>query len=594
MKKALHILSLILLFVVTTQNLWAQWTNLQAAEYVIGQPDFTTYTFSYTALDKVNSTDQVAIDLINNKIYIIDNSNNRVLRFAYPVTQNGPTAEMYFGGVSTLSVTANNIFRCYGVAVHNGTLWISDTWRHRILKFTNAHLFTDNSPNADGVLGQLNFTSAVIAATQSGLYYPFDITIDQSGNMWVADQSNNRVLKFNDVNHKANGATADLVIGQPNFTSNTHTLTQSGLYMPWGVAVLGSTVWVADYGNDRVLRFDNPIANGFSAAQVLGQTDFTTNVSGSGANNFSGVWDLALDPSGRLYVSDQSNGRIMIFNNAAAKGNGAVADNVLGQPTLSTYGTDKGGQNNFYYSYFYDEMMGYGETFRQVGPITVDSINNKLIVSDLSNSRVLIFSANSTLPVELTFFTASITGSAVALKWHTATEVNNYGFEIERRAWKSEQQTVNGWQKIGFVQGAGTSNAPKEYSYSDATASSGSYVYRLKQINVDGSFKYSQSIEVTAKAPEQYTLGHNFPNPFNPSTTIKYGLPSRSTVQLVVYNVLGQVIADLVNTEQQAGIQSVVWNATVSSGLYFYQLEATSLDNPSKRFVETKKMILLK
>jgi hypothetical protein len=284
----------------------------------------------------------------------------------------------------------------------------------------------------------------------------------------------------------------------------------------------------------------------------------------------------------------------MIFNNAAAKGNGAVADNVLGQPTLSTYGTDKGGQNNFYYSYFYDEMMGYGETFRQVGPITVDSINNKLIVSDLSNSRVLIFSANSTLPVELTFFTASITGSAVALKWHTATEVNNYGFEIERRAWKSEQQTVNGWQKIGFVQGAGTSNAPKEYSYSDATASSGSYAYRLKQINVDGSFKYSQSIEVTAKAPEQYTLGHNFPNPFNPSTTIKYGLPSRSTVQLVVYNVLGQVIADLVNTEQQAGIQSVVWNATVSSGLYFYRLEATSLDNPSKRFVETKKMILLK
>jgi hypothetical protein len=94
--------------------------------------------------------------------------------------------------------------------------------------------------------------------------------------------------------------------------------------------------------------------------------------------------------------------------------------------------------------------------------------------------------------------------------------------------------------------------------------------------------------------PDQFALNQNYPNPFNPSTTIQYGLPARSTVRLVIYNVLGQIVKDLINTEQQAGIQSLVWNANVASGIYFYRLEATSLDNPSKRFVETKKMLLLK
>jgi outer membrane protein assembly factor BamB len=94
--------------------------------------------------------------------------------------------------------------------------------------------------------------------------------------------------------------------------------------------------------------------------------------------------------------------------------------------------------------------------------------------------------------------------------------------------------------------------------------------------------------------PTEYSFSQNYPNPFNPSTTIQYGLPSRSTVRLVIYNVLGQVVKELINTEQQAGYQSVVWNANVSSGLYFYRLEAVSTENPSKRFVETKKMLLLK
>jgi photosystem II stability/assembly factor-like uncharacterized protein len=98
----------------------------------------------------------------------------------------------------------------------------------------------------------------------------------------------------------------------------------------------------------------------------------------------------------------------------------------------------------------------------------------------------------------------------------------------------------------------------------------------------------------TVAIPKEYSLSQNFPNPYNPSTTIQYGLPARSAVRIVIYNILGQVVKELINSEQPAGIQSVVWNANNASGLYFYKLEATSLDNPGKRFVETKKMLLLK
>ncbi len=201
---------------------------------------------------------------------------------------------------------------------------------------------------------------------------------------------------------------------------------------------------------------------------------------------------------------------------------------------------------------------------------------------------------DGTLPVELTSFTVNSTGSTVVLNWRTATEIHNYGFEIERRSVKSEEPIVMSWQKIGFMKGNGTSNAPKEYSYTDASVASGTYAYRLKQIDVDGAFKYSGTVEVSLMKLAEYALGQNYPNPFNPTTSIQYELPARSIVRLVIYTVLGQVVQELVNTEQQAGMQSVVWNAHVSSGIYFYRLEATSTDNPNRKFVEMKKMIYLK
>jgi hypothetical protein len=100
--------------------------------------------------------------------------------------------------------------------------------------------------------------------------------------------------------------------------------------------------------------------------------------------------------------------------------------------------------------------------------------------------------------------------------------------------------------------------------------------------------------DAATEIPTVFSLAQNYPNPFNPSTTIQYGLPARSAVRLIIYNILGQVVKELINAEQQAGYQSVVWNANISSGLYFYKIEAVSLDDPSKRFVETKKLVLLR
>jgi hypothetical protein len=191
------------------------------------------------------------------------------------------------------------------------------------------------------------------------------------------------------------------------------------------------------------------------------------------------------------------------------------------------------------------------------------------------------------LPVELSSFSASIIGSSVKLSWKTETEVNNYGFEVERTS-NVKVQSSNGWEKIGFVNGNGNSNSPKSYSYEDKNVSSGKYSYRLKQIDNDGQFEYSKAIEVDLGAPKKFELSQNYPNPFNPATTISFNLPAAEYVKLVVYNLLGQEIKTLVNEIKESGIHTIKFDASeLNSGMYIYKLEAGS-------FVQTRKMTLVK
>jgi hypothetical protein len=188
----------------------------------------------------------------------------------------------------------------------------------------------------------------------------------------------------------------------------------------------------------------------------------------------------------------------------------------------------------------------------------------------------------SALPVELTSFTAATAAKSVNLQWATATEVNNYGFDVERRAVGSSS-----WSRIAFVAGNGTSNVAHSYNYSDNAVVAGSYAYRLKQIDNDGTFKYSQESEVTL-VPQAAALGQNYPNPFNPTTTIEFSLPSQSNVRLVVVNILGQEVKELTCGSFAAGSHKVVFDATkMASGMYFYRLETNG-------FSDVKKLVLLK
>ncbi len=191
------------------------------------------------------------------------------------------------------------------------------------------------------------------------------------------------------------------------------------------------------------------------------------------------------------------------------------------------------------------------------------------------------------LPVELTSFTAAASGNSVELKWETKTEVNNYGFEIERQT-TSPQNIEAVWERVGFVNGCGNSNSPKKYSFTDKNVQSGDYSYRLKQIDTDGQFEYSFSVNVVIDIPTDYVLEQNYPNPFNPSTTIKYSIREDGIVKLTIYNLIGEKVITLVDEQKQAGIYTELFNASaLNSGVYFYELRINGV-------VLVKKLQLIK
>jgi len=191
------------------------------------------------------------------------------------------------------------------------------------------------------------------------------------------------------------------------------------------------------------------------------------------------------------------------------------------------------------------------------------------------------------VPVELISFTADIINNSVKLQWQIATETNNYGFEIERNKLIDKSHQTE-WERIGFVEGNGTTTEEENYYFTDKNFEPGRYEYRLKQIDLDGSFEYSNIIEVEILTPEEFSLSQNYPNPFNPTTTIKYSLPSDGFIKLSVFNAIGEEVSTLVNEFKSAGNYEIHFDAEdLTSGIYFYRLK---VDNSNL----TRKMILLK
>jgi len=309
------------------------------ADGVLGQPDFVSNVNHGVSQLGLYNPQGVTVDPTTGKVFVADTYNHRVLRFASVESlSNGSAAESVLGEPDFVSFNPgqNNTNGTSGIAVDkNGTLWVADAANNQVLRYDHA-ASKANGADADGTLDLSG------ASGQGGMNDPIGVAVDSSGTLWVVDRGNDRVLRFDNAAAKADGAAADGVLGQPDFGSHTAATTQNGMDDPTGVAVDGSgTLWVVDKGNNRVLRFDHASgkANGANADGVLGQPNF---VSSDTATTQSGLYlpfGAAVDSSGSLWIADQYNSRVLRFDHASGKANGANADGVLGQPDFTSYGS---------------------------------------------------------------------------------------------------------------------------------------------------------------------------------------------------------------------------------------------------------------
>jgi hypothetical protein len=373
--------------------------------------------------------------------------------------------------------------------------------------------------------------------------------------------------------------------------------------------------------------------NGFSifAGNFLGNS-----IDGAGDINTSGVsFGLYANPGGafvnadRAFSTSLTTGKVFTFKLALNFDNGYKGFNLYAGPQGEVFnfnvggggsvssangatlnpgvgaGYNYGGSNavimvtlevlsptSFSYNISRTSSEGFQGTLfgGTVTGLTNDLTGFRFYVSGTDNSasqnNLYINSLNveNVLPVELTSFNASIISKSVNLTWQTATEVNNYGFDVERTSVR-----LSDWEKIGFVAGSGNSNSPKEYSFADNSLNnSGKYSYRLKQVDNDGSYEYSSVVEVDYNPAITFELVQNYPNPFNPSTSISYSIPNAEFVSIKVFNLLGEEVATLFNGYVEAGKHTLSFDASkLSSGMYLYKITAGN-------FTQVKKMLLAK
>jgi len=253
-----------------------------------------------------------------------------------------------------------------------------------------------------------------------------------------------------------------------------------------------------------------------------------------------------------------------------------------------------GGSVTFSFSYTAPAAEGFDTLYANGNSVNFNGQNTGDEWNFASNFAVQVL---VDVPVELASFISSVDDNIVTLMWKTVTEKNNYGFEIQRSAYSD--QRIAEWEKIGFVKGFGTVSEVKNYTFTETISESGRYFYRLRQIDLGGtSTYYKLNSEVSISIPFEFALSQNFPNPFNPSTTIEFALPFSGNVKLKIYNTLGVETAELINEQKDAGRYSIKFDGSLiggglASGVYYYKIDVTNMDNRSS-ISSVKKMILMK
>jgi hypothetical protein len=364
---------------------------------------------------------------------------------------------------------------------------------------------------------------------------------------------------------------------------------------------------IGDFGTSRSVnaltmsgnKIFAAIGQGNGSGGVWRTTDYGVNWTelNSGLFSLNDVWDIAISGNNvlaRVTGNGPCEAGIFISYN-----NGASWSKIFynGIPLTGKGPFSVSGNKIFFGASYYSTDNGVSWNNNSITGLTGASINaiatsDSKIFAGTYGQGVWSSLQSELLPVELVGLTATVNKKSIVLTWKTASEINNFGFEVERGL----NNNPSIWETLGFVKGAGNSNSTKEYSFTDKTVNGNEkFIYRLKQIDNDGKIKYSPETEISINlTPQVYSLENNYPNPFNPSTVIKYTLPFDSNIKLTVYNSLGMNMRELVSEIQQSGVHEYKFNATgLSSGVYLYTIEASSVDG-RENFRSTKKMILMK
>lgn len=366
--------------------------NYAQANLVLGQSDFVTDSVIPTpSAFSLSYPESVIVDPVSRKVFVADMDNGRILRFpnAESLT-NGTFAEAVFGkpNFSTAGDTSGDqglSDDLRGLFLdRRGRLWVADTGNNRVLCY-EAAIYRSSTPTADKVIGQPDFATTSAGTTASKLNYPEGVFVDSQDRLWVADYSNSRVLRFDSISNKNSGANADGVLGQPDFVTNGSSTAINRIPGPMGLAVTSSgALFVGDYDVNRVLRFDNAasLANGANASAVLGQSNFTSSSSGVAANLMNTACGVSWTPNDDLWVWDAGNNRILRFEKASTLANGSPAKGVVGQPNFTTNSSNVTNRtlNGPYYFGFVDAT-------------------GSLWTPDYYNNRVLRFPPDATAPV---------------------------------------------------------------------------------------------------------------------------------------------------------------------------------------------------
>ncbi|MCJ7802219.1 MAG: T9SS type A sorting domain-containing protein, partial [Candidatus Marinimicrobia bacterium] len=509
-----------------------------------------------------------------------------------------------------------------GITV-DGNITINAGGLLRVESLSASGPFIEHTLNLKGDLtnnGTLDFRGGSNGSgTSNAVLITFDGTTNSTVSLSNTSYSSSGE-EFNSITiNKTGGAKVILAAGNL-YTSNNSSTGGVVLTLTEGIIETGTNHWVFQRTGSSGIDggSDNSHINGILGRGVSnggGQVEFTFPL-GDGTKYRPITFDLNApsNATGHYFwaqmISGDANTGSSTFTGGIDKvselryyeagylQNNGSASSELAYKLSPTYSTDDGviaGNLDLRVAYSSDNRA----TWNGIGPldhvtdltnvpttIASDSLDPNISISTGTSIFISLARAAGTttnpLPVELTSFSANLSGNNIMLSWTTATELNNKGFEIEKSLDNST------FSVIGFVNGFGTTTEKKYYSFVDENTSSGTAYYRLKQIDFDGSVSYSQVVSTDGSLPTQFELKQNYPNPFNPSTRISYSVNESGLVKLSVYNLLGEVVDILVNQNQEAGFYNVQFDASnLQSGVYFYKLE-------SGNQVETKKMMLLK